>query len=189
MRFSLALLVLACIATPSQAALVIRAAPGTFVQGTDFGTIDVFISSDNNDAVSSLIAEFLLPDGGDFDDPPGVFGETEAGFFGFGNLNSSSVFQRSAAGVADLSLDLDTGTAPPADEILLARATVLLSGLAVGEYAFNLSNVSAFDANANPITVFATDGTISIVAIPEPSSVSLLLVGCAATVLSRRRRA
>lgn len=188
MRYLVPLLFLACLAAPAEAALDLRVQSNSFVEGTDIGTVEIFVSSDNADEVFGLLVDFNLPDGGDFPVPPGVFGETEAGFFGFGTLNDASDFGRDGSGSANLSLDFNTATEAPASEILLARATVLLAGLPQGEYAFTLTNALAFTGTGADIPVRLANGTITITAVPEPTGMCAVLFGCAAVVSSRRRR-
>ena len=182
------ILLVACLAGPSYAALDLRVQPASFVEGTPVGTVDIFISSDNADEIAGMRVDFRLPDGGSFSDPPGVFGETEPGFFGFGTLNAASDFRRDTLTEANLSLDFTTATAPPASEILLARASVVLTGLVPGTYSFNMANALAFTASASDIPIVPTNGTITITAVPEPTGLGAVLFGCAAIVSSRRRR-
>lgn len=186
------------LSTQLSAAIVVSVVPATptVVKGSST-SVDLFITSDANDALDSFSAEVSIH-GGD-----GLrFAESQSGphlqdsryvFFdrsssALNRFESTTVLSRSQMAITDLT---DDGSGAPLPRSL-ENATWLLGSLdlnahALGDFTIEVSSTSSFfDLAVDPISFAGGRATVSVTAVPEPST-TLGLIAIAFGFVARRR--
>ncbi|MEM6364810.1 MAG: PEP-CTERM sorting domain-containing protein [Planctomycetota bacterium] len=176
------------ISSNAYAAITIDIRDAVVLEGSAVAEIDVVIRSDvvDGDIPISILSDFIV-DGAEFLDPPGEF--DQPGFYNAGNYDGASAIIRDTnnRGFAFASFDMDPAIAVPTSDVILARLFVDAAPLPVGNYDLRAENVLILDGNAVEIASTPQGGTLSVVAIPEPSSLAFVaLIGGA--VFCRRKR-
>ena len=177
-------LLIACFAMNARADIVIEVGETTVLQGTAGAILDIVISSDAADQPTAITGDFQILNA-TFLDPPGTF--DQPGFFNEGNFDAASAFLIDAIdpSLAFLSLDIETPTAVPNSDVILAQLFVDSANLAAGDYEVQISNVFVVDAQGQ-VAAAGLNGSLTVTAIPEPASA--LMLGAVATLASLRRR-
>lgn len=197
MRGLILLLLVVLFPTTSQGALVLTFGSGNvFMQNSGVHTIDVFVRTNNATPEGSfgMSTDFTLSGGAFAPNDHGFAfsaavpapGETKTGFiglpgsFGVPNIDAGITFfsfLSADPSSAVLSIAVNPQFSVPTTDILLARLTVNVNGLAVNNYSITAaSNAGGTGASA----VVGASGSFTITAVPEPSSilgVSLLAIG------------
>ena len=142
--------------------------------------------STTSDQLFSFTADVQLANGL-FGSPVGTYGQS--GNIGAGNIATSSFFIRDTSNtkIASLSLDFSAAQLIPTVATPIASLNIDISGLTPGTYGITFLDVSA----VSPVGALAptsSAGSFTITAIPEPTSIGLVMVGCVMTSLSIRRR-
>lgn len=109
--------ILALVASPARADIVLTVGTDTFVQDSGVQTLNVVARSDAADTPTGFAVDFQLT-AGTFDTPPGTFGQ--AGMIGAGNLNPVSAFVGGGTQDAALSMDFSVAQLFPASDTLIA---------------------------------------------------------------------
>ncbi len=214
-KFSLAsiLLALSFLNQVSYGAVIVEFVPASFVEGSGVQEVIIRARSNSNDFVGGLTLDFALPDGGTFSfvsqqdfvndniDPntqttvtSGPFYTrrfNEADYIGFGVIDKSgSYLVIDPAPNATLgSLSLDFGNSNilfPNSFQPLGKLRIDVTGLAIGPYTIQVLDGTAF--GTGPIAVNSTNGTFNITAIPEPSTLALLLTSGVSLIAYHRRK-
>lgn len=188
LRNTLLLIFLTFISQPVCADIVIQIEDQAVSQGTPNAVVDVLIRSDRGDDPIAIAGDFRILNA-TFSDPPGAF--DQPGFFNAGNYNdaSSLLLDPNDASLAFMSLDIDTPAAIPDVDAILVQLFVDSASLTPGEYEINLANTLALNSNGDVPNTVGVAGTLTITAIPEPSSVFVLGTAGATLLMRRRRRA
>ncbi|MEO1615736.1 MAG: hypothetical protein AAFV88_07815 [Planctomycetota bacterium] len=182
----------ALIGNSAQAAITIEIADTTVREGTLSAAIDVLIRSDvaGGDIPGAIATDFTIANA-EFLDPAGEF--DQAGFFNQGNYAPppASGIERDANdfGLAFASFEMETFTAVPTDNAILARLFVNTAPLATGTYQLNAENPFIFSDIGQVIDSSAEFGTLTVVAIPEAGSSALIAALGGFVVCRRRKRA
>ena len=157
---------------------MLTAGTATFQLNSGVNPVDIFVRSDAADSTLFLTADFELS-AGVFPVAAGIF--DQAGMVGFGNIQAppSSQFVSAGNNSATLTLDFTDPQLLPAVDTVLARMFIDTSGLGEGTYNIVVTSLAA----QGPIS--SVNGSFTITAVPEPSS--LCLLGVAALVAFRWR--
>jgi len=187
----------------AEGAITLSALNQEVVVGTTNVRVGIF--ANGPDALNGLQFVVGLNDGG------GLAGGTESARITASSLDQTIWDVDPTVGIASTPalLELTTPNIPSAaTAATFTGATNSTSVIANGALVFFTVDVSsknigdtivvnpnfvanfaaALGPNLAPIQLFSTTGTISIVAVPEPSSVCLLMVGLGAAVMRRRRK-
>lgn len=172
------------IGEPGETSTTIRQLPGQ--------RLSFFISSNADDTIEGLIADFLLPAGGLVQSSQiGSATSTDNGFFASGNLDISSLtaFDR---GAADAGFNINQVLTD--DQLLTItperwfEVVLDASSLALGTYNVTIDTGDGgfFDGGFNELA-FNNDLQFRVVAIPEPGCMGLIAVAGVATLVRRSR--
>jgi PEP-CTERM motif len=174
----LSLLLSSIVCQSTNAAIVLTAGSATFLQNTGIQAVDLLVRSNAADTSLFLTADFQLS-AGVFPTAAGSF--NQAGMVGAGNIQAPPISQFVSAGnnSATLSLDFTNPQLFPAADAVLARMFIDTTGLGIGTYNILVTSI------ATQVASSSVNGTFTITAVPEPSS--LILIGVA-TLLSFGRR-
>ncbi len=171
----------------------------SMVEGSS-GYVDVLISSNSSDALDGFSANFSLSGPGlEFANPQAEAHLTNTGYVFFNRSNSvvnslpSTVVNSSLSmTVSDVSDDGMGGPNPftvggVGSESLLARLN--LNALSVGSYTLNLLGTSSFnDVGLNNFAFNTPSLSITVTAVPEPSSIGGTAALALGGFLFRRKR-
>lgn len=176
MRILGLLLGLAVICSNANAAIIMTIGSGAGNLGAGPISIDVFArSTAGNESALAFVTDFQLATQGKFGAPVGTFGL--AGFLGAGNINGAN----SSLGLdpadatnrtANFSLDFTANQLFGAADQRIATLNIDTTGVAAGTYAINGIGFDTGSGGAH--TVF--NGSFTISAVPEPTSIALLSV-------------
>ena len=192
MRVALACLLIACSWTQAQSSVIFsvqQASAGGIVTGSN-AVFNVSVSSNAGTISNFAGVDFVI----DAADPALAGNRVQAGQFVAGTSN----FFPAAAGSFQLpfnpkssfqvfSANNGAGLTLTAAPTLLATLTLNTAGATAGSYVMGLSQLAAVDPGFNSLGVVgpAVPLTYTIVAVPEPSTV-LLLIGGVCMVGARR---
>ena len=174
----LSLMLLLLFPTTAKSEFILSVDTKTFVQGTGTQLLSIFLTTSDaapNDFLSDLTAIFTIDQSGEFLPVAGTF--SNPGMVAAGNIQPGSTFSnQSGAGFPEVSiLNIQFSanqTFNPGG--VLAAFYIDTNAFAVGTY-----QIEAFSMTSNPSpAITLSDGSFTITAVPEPSS--LVLVGLAA---------
>jgi hypothetical protein len=178
MRIFGLIVALVALCSNANAGIILTVGNGSFAQGAGTATIDVFVRSDANDSTAGLEVAFDLTQGGTFNAVPGSFG---AGFFGAGNLTGGSGFVTASPFTSSvLNLEFTTSQLFPSSDVKIATLSIDKTGLGEGTYSIVASGLFT-EAAVN--TSF--NGSFTITAVPEPTTLAFLGFACSGVVGSR----
>jgi hypothetical protein len=185
--FSFTLLALFAFSTASRADIIATVDNETFAQNSGVQTVNVvFRSTNTTDTLFSFSTDFSL-EAGIFDTTPGTFGNP--GDYGEGNIDEASEFLRDPEDLqsAVLTLEFNSAETMPIADATIARLAIDTTGVGPGTYAINIFNPFTQDGDGVDIPSTAVGGSFTISAVPEPTSLAVLSIGCIGSVLTRRR--
>jgi hypothetical protein len=188
MRILGLLLGLVVICSNASAEIIMTIGSGTFNAGAGPVSIDVFArSTAGNESALAFIADFRLATQGKFANPPGTFGGL--GFIGAGNINGpSSSFTIDPADstnrTANLSLDFVSNQLFGSTDQRIATLSIDTTGVAAGTYNVLGLNFDTGSGGAHRVN----NGSFTITAVPEPTSIALLSVVVGGLLGSRAMR-
>lgn len=163
---------------PVSAAIVLIVGSGSFAPNSGVQAVDILVHSDAADNSLFLTADFQLA-AGVFPVAAGEFGQ--AGMVGVGNIQDPPASQFISAGNNSATLSLDfTNVQPfPATDTLIGRMFIDTTGVAEGTHNIQVTSF------ATQVASSSVNGSFTITAVPEPSS--LCLMGIASLWALRRR--
>ena len=174
MRILGLLLGFAVICSNANPAIIMTIGSGTFTAGA--GPISIYVferSTAGNESALAFIADFQLATSGTFSNPPGTFGGL--GFLGAGNINgATSSLTIDAADLtnrtANLSLDFVNNQLVGGTDQRIATLSINTTGVAAGTYNILGLNFDTGSGGAHQVN----NGSFTITAVPEPTSIALL---------------
>lgn len=208
-----AIAILVCLASVAQAAAVLSVGNVVLEPNKAGQAVPVFITNDSAAASAGMNLWVLVGDGGptnnitgpgvqvgpsvaiDIVTAPNLFSSNNTGQ---GNLDPGGDFGPQGAGA---STTTSSGTVPvPAGSVRIGTLIFNTTGFAAGTWDLNmggnnnptsafLSDISGTSINGLDLSVI--DGSLTITAVPEPSSIVMglfAIVGLSATAIYRRRR-
>ena len=173
----LSLMLLLLVPTTAKSEFILSVGTDTFVQGTGTRLLSIFLATSDsapNDVLSDLTVQFAISQG-EFQQVAGTF--SAPGMVATGNTQPGSTFSnQSIAGLPQISiLNIQfNGNQTFNPGGVLAAFFIDANALAVGKYDIEVLNVDSTPGR----TITLSDGSFTITAVPEPSS--LVLVGLAA---------
>ena len=176
MRILGLLLGLAVVCSNANAAIILSIGTASSEVGTGNVSVDVFARSDANNSTLDFSAIFTLTQGGQFGSTAGTFG-LDASYLGFGNINPAGSSFNGAADTGALSIEFNASQLIPASNTKVATLLINKAGLAAGTYA-----IIGSDLGTNPGLPAAGyqyeqgSFTLTVAAVPEPTSIALLSV-------------
>lgn len=200
-RAAIAAVCLLATAQLSSAAIMVNINPSPVIitQGTNSAAFDIVVAPTAGDAFNSFTLSFGIGDGGAAAGAGADDGDNlPISAFALGSIFDGTDFSAniSAGGIGQSAIQIaftraggNTATIPANG--ILASFTLDTTGTTAGQ-TFDLNpnlagNSAAFDGAAAPITLAPTNGTLQVNAVPEPSSLGVLV--CVSGLVWRRRRA
>ncbi len=177
--------------------LSVNPTPVTITAGTNSATFDIVVSPEAGEQFNSFTLAFGVGDGGTALGQPQDGDNLLITGFTAGSIFAGTVFSASisAGGIGQSAIQIvfarsGGNTAEIPANGVLASFTVDTTGTTAGQSFVLDPNIAglgaAFDGTGAPIALSATNGSLQITAVPEPSSLGLL--ACVAGLASRRRR-